>query len=47
MTLVAIEKVLVVLDTTPGGRPDSATIVAVVVVLVALGTHVPVQFVTM
>ncbi len=36
-----------VLDTVPGGTPDNATIVAVVVVLVELGTHVPVQFVNM
>ncbi len=44
---MAIEKLLVVVDTTPGGTPDNATIVAVVVVLVGLGTQEPVQFVTM
>jgi hypothetical protein len=47
ITLVAIAKLFVVLDTTPGGTPDNATMVALVVVLVRLGTHVPVQFVTM
>jgi len=42
MTLVAMEKLLLAVDTVPGGTPDIAMIVAVVVVLVELGTHVPV-----
>ena len=46
MTSVAIEKLLLAVDTVPGGTPDIAIIVAALVVLVELVMHVPVQFVT-
>jgi hypothetical protein len=47
ITLVAIEKLLVLAVTAAGGRPVIEITVSVLVWLVALGTHVPVQSVTM
>ena len=46
ITLVAIEKLLVLTLTVPGGTPVSETTVSVFVVLEGLDTHDPVQSVT-
>ncbi len=46
MTLVDMEKLLVLTVTVPGGTPVKETTVSVLVVLVGLGTHEPVQSVT-
>ena len=47
MTLVAIEKLLELTVTVAGGTPVRETAVSVLVWLVGLGMHVPVQSVTM
>jgi len=47
ITLVAIEKLLVLTVTVPGGTPVSETTVSVLVWLVGLGMQDPVQSVTM
>ena len=46
MTLVAIEKLLELTVTVPGGTPVREMTVSVLVWLVGLGTHDPVQSVT-
>ena len=46
MTLVAIEKLLVLTVTVAGGTPVRETTVSVFVWLFGLGTQVPVQSVT-
>ena len=46
ITLVAMEKLLELTVTVPGGTPVRETTVSVFVWLVGLGTHVPVQSVT-
>ena len=46
MTLVAMEKLLELTVTVPGGTPVKETTVSVLVWLVGLGTHDPVQSVT-
>jgi hypothetical protein len=47
ITLVAIEKLLELTVTVAGGTPVNEITVSVLVWLVRLGTHVPVQSVTM
>jgi hypothetical protein len=47
MTLVAMEKLLELTVTVPGGTPVRDITVSVLVWLVGLGTHDPVQSVTM